>query len=309
MKAKYGIIAGLCLATLLSIERLHWYHNGRFTPSKLISHLSPQLSPPPLEIDSLLNQSFRFLGKGCTCFVFLGEDGKTILKLFNHSHLVFKSYLFQIALPGFTDALRIGKLLTKQHKATRKLQDFFFNSCRLAYDELKDETGLIYLCLQPNPHFSKPVTLIDAWGIHRKIDLSKTEFALQHKAELLFDYLKKLHLEKRNLEIERILDAFLSTIRCRCLKGIGDSDPNVEINFGCIDGKVIEFDLGAYFSNPRLLQPLQMARELFFSSYGLQRWLEKHSPEHLDYFLSRIKKMTECEDDFGMKQNAESLRR
>lgn len=293
MRPKKVIIAALCLATLAALERLHSFQNGGFTPSKLISYLPSTSAPPPPEIDSLLDQSFRFLGKGGTSFVFLGEDGKTVLKLFKHQHLTYKSFLRKVAFPGTADAMRIKKLLSGQKKNAHKGQDFFFNSCRLAYDELREETGLIYLCLQPNSHFARSVELIDSWGIRYTIDLSRTEFAIQKKTELFFPHLDSLHLQGRTEEIKHTIDAFLLNVVRRCQKGIGDRDPNLLINFGCIDGIVVEFDLGSYYLNPELANPLQTSKELYFSSYALQKWLEKHSPDLLDYLLDRICKVAQ----------------
>ncbi len=280
------------MTALIGVERAYYFQNGGFRPSKLISTLPPVLNPPPTEIDSLLNQSFRFLGRGGTSFVFLGEDGTTVLKLFKHQHLLQKSPLFRIALPGITDALRINKILSKQKRHAHKHQSFFFNSCRLAYDALKEETGLIYLCLQPNPHFAQPITLIDAWGFAHHIDFSQTEFAIQQKADLLFPHLENLVKTGRKEEIKLAIDALLQQIRCRCRKGIGDRDPNLLINFGFIEGKAIEFDLGSFYANPALKNPLAEARELFFTTHALQAWLEKHSPELLDYLLESIAKPT-----------------
>jgi len=287
MKYKPFLFATICVAALLAIERVYSFQNGGFRSSKLISNLPSHLSPPPAEMESLLNQSFCFFGSGGTSFVFLGEDGKTILKLFKHQHLLQKNPLLRITLPGIMDGMRINKILSKQRKNSHKHQSFFFNSCRLAC-ELKEETGLIYLCLQPNSHFAEPIKLIDSWGFIHRIDLCKTEFAIQKRADLFFPYLENLLKLGRKKEIKLAIDALIRQIQTRCRKGIGDRDPNLLINFGFIEGKAIEFDLGSYFLKPSLQNPLAEARELFFSTQLLQKWLKKHCPELLDYFLASI---------------------
>ncbi len=276
------------LIAIVAADRLYNFQNGGFHPSKLVSTISPLFDPPPKEIDSLLDQPFHYFGKGGTSFVFLGEDGTTILKLFKHQHLSPKSMLFTTSLPGTADGLRIQKILENQKKHAHKHQGFFLNSCQLAHDHLKEETALIYLSPQPNPHFAKPVKLIDTWGFSRKVNLSQTEFALQKKAELFFPYLEKLLKTGQKEQMRLATLALIEQIRCRCQKGIGDRDPNLLINFGFVDGKVVEFDLGSYFPSAALKNPLMEAKELFFATYGLQKWLEKHCPEHLDYFLENI---------------------
>ena len=184
--------------------------------------------------------------------------------------------------------MRFYKIVNDQKKHAHKHQSFFFTSCRHAFEELKEATGLIHLCLQPNPHFVKPIRLIDAWGIPHVIDLRKTEFALQQNAELFFPFLEKLLKAKNRAGLQSAIDSLIAHIEKRCSKGIGDRDPNLTINFGFIETKLVEFDLGSYFLKPTLKNPLETAKELFLSTYALQKWLEKHSPELLDYLLEQI---------------------
>ncbi len=252
-----------CLCVLIAVERLHNFQNGGFRASKLVSSLTPHLDPAPPEIDALLNQRFHYFGKGGTSFVFLGEDQKTVLKLFKHQHL-----------------------FSKKH--AHKHHTFFFGSCKLAFDHLQKETGLIYLCLRPNPHFSRSVQLIDTWGFAHTIDLSQTEFAIQKKAEPFFPHLEHLLKTGQTENGKRAIDALLKQMRTRCNFCIGNRDPNLLINFGFIEGEAIEFDLGSYFPDPRLKNPLLQAKEIFFATHTLQKWLEKHSPELLNYLLENI---------------------
>lgn len=259
MKWKPVGIATACLLCVVGAERLYYFQNGGFSTSKLLSHLPAHEVIPPPEVDALLDQPFHFFGSGGTSFAFLGEDGKTVLKLFKHQHLFPKN--------------------PKKH--AHKHHSFFFNSCRLAYDFLNEETGLIYLCLEPNPHFTKSVRLYDAWGMVHTLDLSRTEFALQRKAEPFFPTLERLLKTGQTEELKQALDALKHHIQARCRHGIGNRDPNLFINFGFLDGKVIEFDLGSFYLNPSLIE----SKEIFFSTYALQRWLEEHSPELLNYFL------------------------
>ncbi len=289
MKYKGHIcIIALCVVSFIGLQRIYDYQNGGFRCSKLTSNQPPLLNPATDEVDALLDQPFRFVGYGGTSFVFLGEDKKTILKLFKQQHLQQKHLFWHFALPGVLDAVRFYKILNDQKKHAHKHQSFFFNSCRLGFEELKEATGLIYLCLQPNPHFAKPIQIIDGWGIPHSVDLRKTEFALQQNAELFFPYLEKLVREKNKARLQCAIDALIAHIEKRCSKGIGDRDPNLDINFGFVGEKVVEFDLGSYFLKPTLKNPLETAKELFLSTYGLQKWLEKHSPDLLDYLLEKI---------------------
>ena len=190
---------------------------------------------------------------------------------------------------------RIKKILYRERKNRHKRHVFFFSSCSLAFRELKEETGLIYLCLQPNLHFNRQIKLIDAWGISHDFNLSQTEFALQKKAQLLFPYLEELLKQERQEKAQQAIDSLISQILIRCKKGIADRDPNLMINFGFIEGKAVEFDLGSYDLDPSLKSPFYSARELYFTTFALQKWLEKRSPELLSHLLGEIAKVSSSE--------------
>jgi hypothetical protein len=286
MKRRW-LLAAICLTALLGVERLYYFQNGGFRTSKLISDLTPTWEQPPAEIDALLNQIFYFLGRGGTSFAFLGKDGKTVLKLFKHQHLFPKHFLLSTRLPGIADSLRIERIVASQKKQAHKHHAFFFKSCSLAFNALKEETGLLYLCIRPNLYFNRSITLIDRWGFSHQVTLSQTEFAIQKKADPLLPYLGNLLKEGKKEEGKQVIDAVLQQMRRRCDLGIGDRDPNLAINFGLVDGKVVEFDLGSYFRNSALKAKAAQTRELLMATQDLQVWLEKHSPELLEYLLER----------------------
>lgn len=291
MKKKRILIAILsCLSLFFGIERLYYRYNGGFSIAKITSKQPHVETPiPPLllkKIDPLLHQPFHFLSYGGTSFVFLGEDGKTILKLFKHHHFQNDHPLLRLHLPGASDRWRLEKILKREKKHLHKRQSFFFNSCQLADEHLQNETGLIFLSLQPNAQFKENIQLIDTWGFSHYLDLSRTEFALQHKAEPFFTYLEKQLHDKEQAKVA--IDSLIAQILHRCSCGIGNRDPNLASNFGFHEGKAIELDLGSYFAKPQLKDPLAKASELFFSTYALQRWLEIHAPDLLEYLINQI---------------------
>jgi hypothetical protein len=292
MKKKHFLFTALALfATLLFLERIHYYQNRGFRVSKLLSPQTPINVPPPAEVDALLDQSFHFIGSGETCYVFLGEDSKTILKFFKYHQLFYKNFFFHLAFPGVSDALRIKKILSREKKHSHRRYSSFFNSCTLAFNGFKEETGLIYFSFQSNLYFNRDIKLIDTWRIPHQFNLSQTGFAVQKKAHLLFPYLEKVLKQGRVQEKKQAIDSLISLIVKRCKKEIGDRDPNLKINFGFIDGHAVEFDLGSYYSDPSLSSPFKTPKEVFFTTIVLQKWLKKHSPDLLEYFLEQIARM------------------
>lgn len=235
------------------------------------------------QIAHLLDQPFHFLSSGGTSFAFLGTDGHTILKLFKHQHLTQDSWLFRISLPGICDRFRIEKILFMEEKQHHKRTHFFFLSCKIAYEHLRQETGLLFLTLHKDPAYAKKVTLIDKLGFSLAIDLSETEFAIQRCVTPLFDYLLPLIHTGQIEHAQRTIDSLVSLLATRCTKGIADRDPHLGLNFGCIDAQTIEYDIGSFSWDPKLVDPCHIKKELFFATYELRQWLECHCPQLLEH--------------------------
>ena len=193
-----------------------------FRPYLILSNLPNETrwEVPPLHaeeqknIDKLLDQSFTFLGSGGWCFAFLGQDQKTILKFYKHSHLL---------LPSILKKFSFKKLLLQsdpwpQHDPY--FQEFNFKSCTLLYTQAKERSGILYVHLNKTQGKHKPVTLIDNIGIPHIIDLDKTEFVVQKRAHLLFQHLEDLSKQKKLDEAKQCIDDFLSCLLTLCKKGI-----------------------------------------------------------------------------------------
>ena len=153
---------------------------------QLLSDLpnDPRWEVPPLSkeeqdaISTRLNQTFTYLGHGGWCYAFLGEDKKTVLKFYKHSHLSPKEMLRHF---------HFENLFLKAPSWTGEtvfFQEFNFKSCMLLYTQAKERTGILYVHLNKTEHKHPTVTLIDPIGVRHILDLDQTEFIVQEKAEL-----------------------------------------------------------------------------------------------------------------------------
>jgi hypothetical protein len=275
--AQHRIRGGYSLAkihsTLSTTGSLHENEIGRFQ-----------------ELTPLLEQPFYFLSSGGTSFAFLGKDGKTILKLFKHQHLTSDSWLLHTALPGLCDILRLQKILFREQKQHHKRIPFFFKSCAIAYQRLREETCMLFLTLHKEPRCAKIVTLIDRLGVKLTIDLSQTEFALQRFVTPLFDHLKALIQSGQHELAKQAIDSLIALLRRRCEMGIADRDPHLGLNFGFLDGKAAEYDIGSFSPDSRMALPAQIKKEIFFTTYELREWLQQYSPLLLDQLLFDLSK-------------------
>ncbi len=278
----------ILIFSLIAIERFCHHQTEGFSLHKIASSLpyDSRWEVPSLPkeeqagIDNILDQPFYFLGSGGQCYAFLSQDRTTVIKFFKHHHMRPVSWLNRISLPGFLDQYRLN-IIDSREKRFQQI----FGSCKIAYDDLKEETGLIYLHLNKTDRLHKHLTLIDKLGIAHPIDLDQTEFVLQKWADLAYVTLHRL-MKKGDLdEVKACLNSLLNLIATRSKRGIADKDPIIKRNFGFIGTRSVEIDLGSFTRDPFLSKPYRYKRELFYETIQLKNWIHKRYPE-LDGYLN-----------------------
>ncbi len=162
-----------------------------------------------------------------------------------------------------------------------------FNSIKLSYDNLKEETGLIYLHLNPTHCFHKTITLYDPNGIAHQIDLDSTRFYLQKRAVPLEKHFLALKENQEHERAQKSIASLCNLIIDRCRKGFADRDPYNK-NFGFIDDRAIEIDTGSFIPNPCMKEPRFYKQELFFITLELKKWAERNYPQLLPHIASEI---------------------
>lgn len=254
----------------LLIFILCFYGTARFckkqTGSFTIARISSDISFHPewevetaneSEVKKILSQPFRFLGKGAQSFVFASEDGTTVIKFFRHHHL---------------------------KKNSKLAKDF--GSYKLAYDNLREETGLLYLHLNKTRHLNQTLDLIDKIGIHHPINLDHYEFLVQKRATLAYIALDKWIDEGKIDDAKEALTKLVQLLAIRSNKGIQDKDPDLNTNFGFIGTTPIQFDIGRFKSRKVPADLPANYRELIRITDNLHQHLMRKAPE-LDEHLKQ----------------------
>lgn len=201
------------------------------------------------EIREILNQSFTYLAKGAQSYVFESQDKKYVIKLFRF----------------------------KQPSKKRTVERLF-NATKIAYEDLREETGLVYAHLNPTQLNLPILHCRDAVGRSYRFHLDSVRFAIQKKGELMKDVLEKA--KDKPEEMRHRIDAFLSFLKKRIDKKIINHDSNMTRNFGYLGEMPIEIDFGCYQRDEHLNARFEVAR----SSRSFRRWLEKQAPEWVGYF-------------------------
>ena len=121
-----------------------------------------------------------------------------------------------------------------------------FGSCTIAFQHLKEETGLVYLHLNRTTHLHKKIFIYDKEGLAHPLSLDTLTFVLQKKAVRTYDRLEELITKGETEKAKRALSSLVSIISSRRQKQIDDYDPVFGSNFGFVKEQAIEIDLGSF---------------------------------------------------------------
>lgn len=281
------------IVLFFGIERFCYHQTKGFRVDKVYSdipyvHQENTLTFPTCEEEQailpFLDKPFYFLGKGVQSYVFVSQDGSVVLKLFKHHHFWLPSKIIRsLILPTSLEPLRSNILFEREKRVFSILR-----SCHIAYSRCKEETGVLYIHLQKTDHLKRSLTLVDNLGIAHHFDADLLEFAVQLKADLVYDHFHKLMQHNDIKGAHESIDSIIDLIVKRSQNGIVNSDALIRRNFGFIGNRAVEIDIGSYGLNPHLTKPYLTRRELFFETLELKDWLVEHYPTLSEHFEQKL---------------------
>ncbi len=259
----------LYLAAFILIARFCHKQTDGFRMSKITRNTIEGSCPPPSqEIEEILSQKFTYLARGLQSFVFVSEDEKYVLKIFNNK------YQEKIFYTSFFPFLK-----EKQKLYESKLQKTF-NSYNLAFDRLKEEAAIIYLKTSESVYFKTPLYLLDKLGIEHPINLNHTAFLIQKKASMVYPTLDTLMEKGKEEEARKALRSLLFLVDKKFRMNIKDKDPLIRTNIGFIGTLAIQIDVGPF----SLSENRENYREEFKRiTTSLKGWLQHHHPSLTSY--------------------------
>jgi hypothetical protein len=243
----------LFVLSLLSLPFVAKKFTQGFRVAKLEFHVPhhPEWEVPmDSQILSILDQPYAYLGKGAQSYVFASLDGRYVVKLFRSD-----SEEKIIAL---------------------------FNACKMAYDCLKEETGLVYLHLNPTSQRLPILTCQDPLGRGIKLPLDRYRFAIQKRAKPFRETLEAAMGDPALMKAR--IDQFVALLVSRTEKGIFNTDPSLSRNFGFLDDRAVEIDFGNYHETASYSEFTEIKRY----THRLHRWLARTAPEWADYLDRQV---------------------
>ncbi len=228
-------------------------------------------------LQTALSQDYFFLGNGVTSYSFVSNDQNYIIKFFKMRHLLPKNWLNYIPIPKILDNYRFEKI----DKRNLKLFDIFA-SCKLAFEELHEETGLLFIHLNKTRDLKKKIKFIDQEGKSHLIDLDAMEFVIQKKAIPFAEKFKRFK-EKNDIQgAQKALQSILYLALERSSKRIlNKSTDDITSGYGFIGNSCVHLNV-AGFCKTTNIQSLEV--EFLKTSDKLKEWVHDHYPELEDSF-------------------------
>lgn len=281
------VILCVSISTVIAIARFCHRETQGFKLTKIQGNLCqdsffiPQTQEDKKLLTTLFHQTFTFLGRGLQSFVFVSEDGEYVLKIFNNRYQQ-KIFLFSL----LEHVPWIGPWAKERQNYFRTKLAKTWESYQLAFTEMKNQTGLIYVHLSETSHLPSQIQLVDKLNIVHCLNPNHLGFLIQKKAKLVFpalkEYVNQSDLDSAKQALSSLIDLFLWKWRHAIL----DNDPLIRTNYGFIGTQAIQIDVGPLSKASSPLEISQYREEIFRIMASLKCWLTENCPE-LTPFLDR----------------------
>lgn len=223
------------------------------TPSTLIS------VEEQVKIEEILKQRFYYLAKGGQSFAFLSENGQYVLKFFKRN--------------------------TKKRK-----QPFAMSSAKLAYEKLREESGVLFLHLNSTVHQLPVTKIVNKLGFEILVEMDKMAFYIQQRAQLISQKIAFLSEQNDREGISQVFSKLFEIIRKMDQKGIIDLDDGMVENLGFIKDRVMIIDIGRLAEKKAVKRTELYLVDLEKRADRFRIWLRKHFPELIPLFDETLKK-------------------
>lgn len=236
------------------------------------------------QVQEILDQPFTYLGQGDQEFTFVSKDQNYVIKFLKAKSL---------SPPFWTQRFVPPFLRMKARAITRyfdQKKDVEFSSYQIAYEQLKEETGLIYLHLNPSSHIRQTLTIYDKINVRHQLDPDRIVFIVQKKVDLLYPL---LDLITKNREIDRgkqMITELVELLTVRCKKGIRDTSPIID-HFGLIDNQVVQFHIAQFSLDDQKKERSVYINEIKTITSGLHDALKEKNQELALYLEEEIQKL------------------
>lgn len=228
------------------------------------------------KLDQILNQPFHTLGQGEQMTALESADGQYVLKLFNPRVPLKTNWYLNWKHWKRTYSVR---WISHEWLQTARRLEKMFKRHQIAFSVLREETGLLFVHLSPTDRISHFVHVLDKQNKRHILNLNKTPFVLQKKAILAADYLDKLVKENKITKAKEAVAQIEELFAKRLKLAITDQNQTMHNNYGFVDAKPIQIDIGKIQVDPILLQEPSAEQKRILDNF--HNWLKLRYPSIL----------------------------
>ena len=239
------------------------------------------------EFDRATSQTYRYFGCGGQAFALFSEDGQYVIKFFKQR--VYRVPFFLDLLP-FPWPLKRYQIKRHWKKSDKLYRDF--TSYKMAFEEMQDLTGLLYIHLNPTNAIQKQLVITDKLGQPHLINLDEVDFVIQRRAEMVYDRIDSLMKRGAEKEAQEAITSVLHLVLERAKRGILDRDPNVRTNCGFIGNQAIKVDVGRFTRDSKAKAPAFYHADLVKIAAPFKQWIAKAHPSLLPHFEGELQRLT-----------------
>jgi hypothetical protein len=253
---------------------------------------SPEWNTEPLrqeqkeEVERALSQPYRFLSKGAQAFVFLSADERYVIKFFKLHHLQPSLWVRVLHWPWRTALYPLEKRVEKRRDLVKT-----FTSYKIAYEQLREKTGMLFLHLNKSDNLKRKLCFSDPLGIVHAIDLDQMEFFVQRYARPFLSELERYIAQGEREKVNRVLSGLVALLVSRNQEGIFDKDPDIKTNFGILNTEAMQIDVGRFSRDNGRKERAAYSEEIRRITDGLNHWLRERDPALSIHLQEEIAKL------------------
>ncbi len=251
-----------------------------FTPSFETRPLSDEEQG---ELSLALGQPYKYLGCGGQSFIFLSQDGHYVIKFFKQRVFTVPFWIQHFPIPYIIDRYREKKIAHREDKIRRD-----FASYKIAFEEMPQDTGVVYIHLNPSNHLLNSLTIVDKLHIAHSLDLNRFDFVVQRRADHVYDRISALMKRGETEKAKKAIDSLIDLIVTRSKRGYHDRDPNIRTNCGFLGEKAIKIDVGRLVKEDCVKQKKVFEKEFIRIMHPFEDWLRIAHPELALYVQEKI---------------------
>jgi hypothetical protein len=242
---------------------------------KEYKNLTSSLPPEQLaQVNQLLNQDYHYLARGAQNFVFLSDDGDYVLKLIRRK----RNKLVKLQEIGLQIPF-VKKYYEMVAAKKVKKKENFLTSCLLTDQELREQTGLVYLHFNATEQLHPTINLYNRIGKRYLIELDNTSFLLQKRGKTITEHINVLMKNNDQEGFQNALQQLVKLLGSCSQKLIIDRDINFNNNVGFIGDQAVFIDMGEFYRNQNLLDRAYCLDCLILQTFPFRKWLWENYPD------------------------------